>query len=277
MEPEAAPLPLSDKLWTWFETNKKQALYGAVVLVAGGIIAGYIYWLQNEKELAADEALSNVSAPHMGNPGARPDAAQAYLKLAATYPKSSAGLRAVLFAGTSYFLDGKYPEAKAQFDKFAREHRDSGLLGQALLGSAACLDAEGKTEEAINAYKNLVDRHPGENTIPEAKFALARLYEAQNKPELARALYEEIVQKDTFRSSIGDESAMRLEELRRKYPTAPPAASTPAPALNMSPAATLPRPAVPAATNVAPAAAGTNAAVTPPPTTNAAPFKLQTR
>src|SRR5580693_6913160 len=62
MEPEAAPLPLSDKLWTWFETNKKQALYGAVVLVAGGIIAGYIYWLQNEKELAADEALSNVSA-----------------------------------------------------------------------------------------------------------------------------------------------------------------------------------------------------------------------
>jgi TolA-binding protein len=276
MEPEAAPLPVSDKLWTWFETNKKQALYGAVVLVAGGIIAGYIYWQQNENEIAAGEALSNVSAPHMGNPGARPDAAEAYLKVAAAYPKSSAALRAVLLSGTSFFLSGKYPEAKAQFDKFARDHRDSGLVGQALLGSAACLDAEGKTEEAIAAYKNLVDRHPGENTIPEARFALARLYEAQNKPEDARNLYEEIMRNDPFRSSIGDEAAMRLEELRRKYPSAPPAAAAAVPTMNPTPS-TPPRPAILSATNVAPAVASTNTKVIVLPPSNAAPFKLETR
>ena len=81
MESEAAPLPLSARLWTWFETNKKQALYGAIILVGGGIIAGFVYWNQNDKELAADEALSNISAPHMGNPGARPGAAEAFLKV----------------------------------------------------------------------------------------------------------------------------------------------------------------------------------------------------
>ena len=149
MESEAPPLPLSAKLWTWFETNKKQALYGAVILVGGGIIAGYIYWQQTEKEIAADQALSNVSAPHLGSPGARPGAGEAFLKVAATYPKSSAAMRAILFAGTSFFLDGRYTDAKAQFDRFAREYRESGLLGQALLGAAACLDAEGRLDEAI--------------------------------------------------------------------------------------------------------------------------------
>src|SRR6266566_4655764 len=118
MESEAAPLPLSDRLWTWFESNKKQALYGAVVLVAAGIIGGFVYWRQNEKELAADEALSNVSAPNTPNAGARPGAPEAFLKVAATYPNSSAALRAVLLAATSYFLEGKYQEAKMQFDKF---------------------------------------------------------------------------------------------------------------------------------------------------------------
>src|SRR2546421_998644 len=62
MEKEAAPLPFFDRLWTWFETNKKQALYGAVVLVGGGLIAGYVYWQQTEKEIAAGETLSSVSA-----------------------------------------------------------------------------------------------------------------------------------------------------------------------------------------------------------------------
>jgi tetratricopeptide (TPR) repeat protein len=277
MELEAVPLPLSDKLWTWFENNKKQALYGAVVLVAGGIIAGFIYWRQNEQELTAGEALSNISAPHMGAPGARPGAAEAYLKIAAEYPKSSAAIRAALFAGTSFFLDGKYPEAKAQFDKFAHEHRESGLLGQALLGSAACLDAQGKTDEAIAAYKNLVDKHPGENTIPDARFALARLYETQNQPEQAKGLYEEIMRNDPFRSSIGDAAAMRLEELRRKYPAPPPPAASPTSVLNPNPSVILPRPALPTMTNVAPALAATNAAATNPRPTNAAPIKIETR
>jgi tetratricopeptide (TPR) repeat protein len=276
MENEAAPLPMADQLWTWFETNKKQAFYGAIVLVAGGLIAGFVYWQQNEKEVAAGEALTNVSAPQMGSPGARPEAAEAYLKVAANYPKSGAAQRATLFAGTSYFLGGRYAEAKTQFDKFAREHRESSLLGEALLGSAACLDAEGKTDEAIIAYKNLVDHHPGESTIPEAKFALARLYEAQNKPEQARSLYEEIMKNDPFRSSIGDESAMRLEDLRIKYPPAP-AAATPPPPVNLAPSAMTPRPSAQSVTNVISVKPATNAAPTVAPPSNAAPFKLQTR
>src|SRR4051812_30652004 len=218
MENEAAPLPLADRLWTWFETNKKQAIYGVIVLVGGGLIAGFVYWRQSEKEIKSGEAFSDVSEGQPGGVGARPESAEAYLRVAANYPKSTAGERAMLFAATSYFFGNEYDKAKAQFDKFAREYRESALLGQALLGSAACLDAQGKTDDGISAYKNLIDHRAGDLVVPEAKFALARLYESQNKPEQARTLYEEIVRNDPYRSSIGDDASMRLEELRIKYP-----------------------------------------------------------
>jgi len=174
MESESAPLPLSVRLWTWFETNKKTTLYAVIALVAAGIIGGFVYWRSNEKEIAANEALSAVSAPNTPNPGARAGAAEPFLKVAADYPGSSAALRAVLFAATSYFVEGRYTEAKAQFDRFARDHRESAFLGQALLGSAACLDAEGKTDEAITGYKNLIERHPNDSNVQEARLALAR-------------------------------------------------------------------------------------------------------
>ena len=279
MESEAAPLPLSARLWTWFETNKKPTLYGVVALVAAGVIGGFVYWRSTEKEIEANQALSTVSGPNTPNPGARPGAAEAFLKIAADYPGSSAALRASLFAATSYFMEGKYAEAKAQFDKFARDNRESAFLGQALLGSAACLDAQGKSEEAATAYKNLVERHANDASVQEARLGLARLYEGKNQIADAKALYEEVVRNDPFRSSIGDEAALRLEDLRNKYP-APPAATTPQTMPKQT--ITLPSPnAVPkatasTATNAKPAAVSTNAAPIVLPGSNAAPFKLQT-
>jgi TolA-binding protein len=279
MESEAAPLPLTDRLWAWFETNKKPTLYGVVALVAAGVIGGFVYWRSTEKEVAANEALSAVSSPNTPNPGARPGAQEAFLKVAADYPGSSAALRASLFAATSYFMDGKYPEAKAQFDKFARDNRESAFLGQALLGSAACLDAQGKTDEAVTAYKSFVERHASDASVQAARLGLARLYEAKNQIADAKALYEEVVHNDPFRSSTGDEAALRLEDLRNKYPALTPA-TTPQPmpkqTITLPPSAAVPRPNVSTATNARPAAANTNAAPKVAPSSNPAPFKLQT-
>jgi len=216
MSSEVAELPLSHKLWAWFETNRKQAIYGSVIVVVLGLIIWFVVWQQGEKEVNASEALSKVSTPGAASAGAKPDAA-AYLKVAAAYPKSSAGARALLLAAGSYFVEGKYPEAKTHFERFAREHHESPFMGQALLGIAACLDAQGKTNEALTTYKDLVDHHPGENVIPQAKFALARIYEAQGKAELARTLYEDLNRADAY-GSLGSEAGMRLEELLAKNP-----------------------------------------------------------
>jgi TolA-binding protein len=137
-------------------------------------------------------------------------------------------------AGASYFTEGKYGEAKTQFERFTRNHPESPFMSQALLGVAACLDAQGKTNEALTAYKDLTDHHPGESVIPQAKFALARIYEAQGKAELARSLFEELNRADPY-GSLGSEAGMRAEELLAKNPglLQKPIASTNAPTFKL--------------------------------------------
>jgi TolA-binding protein len=161
--------------------------------------------------------LSNVALTPMTG-ASRGDTANAYLKVAATYPDSRAGARALLLAGGALFVEGKYPEAKAQFDRFKRDYSTSPYMGEALLGIASCLDAEGKTSEAAAAYKDLIDHHPVDQVLPQARFALGRLYEAQNKPELARNMFEEVERNNPY-GSLGSEAGMRLEELKLKYPS----------------------------------------------------------
>jgi tetratricopeptide (TPR) repeat protein len=217
MESDAGQIPLSHKTWAWFEANKKQTLWGAGAILVLGVIVAFFLYRQNEAEVAASEALSNVSVPQLTGAGSRGDMAEAYLKVAAAHPNSRAAARALLLAAGSFFAESKYAEAQTQFERFKREHSDSPFMGEALLGIAACLDAQGKTREAIAAYKDLIDHRPGDVVLPQAKFALARLHEAQSEPEQARNLFEEVERTDPY-GSLGDEARMRLEELKTKYP-----------------------------------------------------------
>jgi tetratricopeptide (TPR) repeat protein len=267
MDSDAAQLPVFDRLEIWIGKNRTQALTGATIVVALVLIVGFYLWYKGEKETNASEALTSVSLPTGAAP--RTDAADAYLKVAAAYPSSSAAARAVLLAGATYFTEGKYDQAKAQFEKFVRDYREPTFMGEALLGIAASLDAQNKTDEAIRAYKDLTEHHSGDPAVPQAKFALARLYEAQGKPEIARTLFEDVARSEPY-GSLGSEAGMRLEELKLKHPelfAAPPAAMTPEMQQN------IPQIMLPPATN----ASVTNPARANAPSTNALPFKLQSR
>jgi TolA-binding protein len=215
MESDAVQIPISHKAWAWFEANKKQTLWGAGVLLVVGTIIAFFLYRQNEAEITASEALSNVSMPQAS--GARTDTVEGYLKVAATHPRSKAGARALLLAAGGLFVDGKYDEARTQFERFRREYSDSLFMGEALLGMAACLDAQGKTRDAMAAYKDLIDHRPGDSNVPQARFALARLHQAQNEPEQARNLFEEVERSQPY-GSLGDEARMQLEELKTKFP-----------------------------------------------------------
>jgi len=231
MESEATHLPLWQQAWAWFEANKKQTLWGTLGLAVVGLIVAFFLYRQDEADVAASEALSNVALPQMSG-ASRGDTADAYLKVASTYNGSRAGARALLIAAGGLFVEGKYDEAKAQFERFNREYSDSPFRGEALLGIASCLDAQSKTNEAVTAYKDLIDRRPTDYVLPKARFALARLYETQNKPELARSLFEEVERNNPY-GSLGSEAGIRLEELKTKFPNmAPPLVATPT---NMAP------------------------------------------
>jgi TolA-binding protein len=223
MQSNVAQLPLSHRIWAWFEANKKPAILGICLAFVAGFAIWFVTWRHDEAQIAAGNALSDVAAHQIGSAAARPDAANAYLGIASTYPNSNAGARALLLAAGTLFTDGKFSEAQAQFEKFTREYHDSPYMGEALLGAATSLDAQNKTEAATAAYKDLVDHHPTEVVVPQAKFALARLYVAQEKPELARDLYQDVERALPF-TALGNEAGMRLEELLIKYPKLAPAA-----------------------------------------------------
>jgi tetratricopeptide (TPR) repeat protein len=168
------------------------------------------------------------------------------------------------------YSEGKYEEAKAQFERFKREYGSSPFIGQALLGLAACQDAKGNAREAMAAYQDVIARRPGDYVVSQARFSLARLHVAQNEPEKARILLEEVERSDPY-SGLGSEAGMRLEELKVKYPklfapAAPLATASPlapAPAVSAVPAVKGPATAAPAAPKVSPA---TNAAAPKAPT-----------
>src|SRR6267143_5249865 len=225
MEQNVARLPYFERLWTWFETNKKQALWGALIVVAVGVIISFYFWQQSESEVNAGEALSQVLAGAVFSGGNRAELPEAYLKVVSQHADTSAGGQALLLAGEAFFAQGRYSEAQAQFQRFTREYAGNPLAAQAALGTAKCLEAQGKTEEAARAYKEAFERNPNANIVPQAKFSLARIYESQNKLDQARSLYEELARAET---STGSDAAMRLEELKMRLSAgAPPPAVFP--------------------------------------------------
>jgi tetratricopeptide (TPR) repeat protein len=233
MESNSAQLALHDRLSAWFEIHKRQVLWAAIAVTAAGLGTGFFIWRRNEVDTRANEALSRITSRGLGNEQ-RSEISEALVKVAAEYPNTDAGGRALLLAGASLFADSKYAEARAQFEKYLRDYRETPFAIQALLGVAACLELQGKTNEAVIAYKDIVDHHSGENVVPQAQFALARLYEAQNNLEQTRDLLLGLARPGPY-SSISAEAGERLQELIAKHPDMAPRrpALTNIPTLNL--------------------------------------------
>jgi len=234
MEQKVAHLTVGEKLLVWFEANKKQAAWGAGIVVVVGFAVFYYVWSQGAKEVKAAEALSQVTAAGLFAGSGRATPAD-YLNVADAHPGTPAAGQAMLLAGGALFAEGKFAEAQTQFQRFNREYPGNPFTSQALLGIATCLDAQGKAEEAARAYKEAVDRYPSANTASQAKFGLARNYEAQGKLDQARTLYEEISKAEPY-SFVGNEAVMRLEALKSNQPAVAPEvpATTNVPAFKLS-------------------------------------------
>src|SRR5258708_22256652 len=130
MESNVAPLPLADRVWDWFETYKRQVALVSGIVVVAGLVIWFILWQREQKQVDAGIALSQVAAGQVDGTGSRiTEAADAYLKVARTYPNSSSGARALLLAAGSLFTQGKYSESQTQFERFVREYQGSPFMG----------------------------------------------------------------------------------------------------------------------------------------------------
>jgi predicted negative regulator of RcsB-dependent stress response len=217
------------KLWPWLEANKKRILAGAVIIIAAIFIFSFISWQHGKKESDAGEALTLALVSKDSG-----QLADAYLKIAADYPSTVAGQRALLQGAATLFVAGRYAEAQTQFQKFLDEHPDSAFSGQAALGVAASLDAQGKSDLAVGAYQRAIGNISDAAGTGVAKLAIARIYETQGKPNDALKLYGEVISANP-NSALGSEASMRAMELKAKSSSAiSPAAAAPAAPFNLS-------------------------------------------
>jgi predicted negative regulator of RcsB-dependent stress response len=224
MESTVTQLPIHDRLWTWFELHKKESLRVGAVIVVVGVAIGFYFWQRNETRDKANRALSRVLTAGMTT-DEQFVPPEALLKIAADYRKTEAGGRALLLAASGLFAQGKYAEARTQFERYRREYAESAFNDQALLGMAACLDAQGKTSQAITAYNDIIQHYSTENVAVQAKMSLAWLQEKQGKVEQARDLYIDL-SRGQF-GSISSEAGIHLEALFAKHPELFPARSAP--------------------------------------------------
>ena len=235
MESNVTELPIHDRLLAWFETHKKESLWGVAVVLVVGLGIGFFLWRENERQAGANEALSRILG-RSSTSSELPLLPETFLKVTAEHPNTDAGSRALLLAAASSFSRGRYADAKAQFESFRRDYHDSPLVNQALLGVAACLDAQGKTGEAVTVYNDILQHYSTDNVAVQAKLALAGLHEKQGKWEQARDAYSELIRANM--GSISSEAGMHLGELFARHPelaptkqssTNPPAFALPKP------------------------------------------------
>jgi len=205
----------------WLDANKKRLGLAVGVVVVAGFVIAFMIWQNNQRELRANEALSNAQSARASARTADAVPAEAYMKVAREFDGTSAGARALLLGAVTLFVEGKYADAQAEFAKFQPSYPDNPLAPQAALGVAACLEAQGKTDEAATKFQEVVSRYSKDHNVSQAKLALALIYENQNKPELAQKIYAELTQVTAY-SSASAEAGMRLEELLLKHPNLAP-------------------------------------------------------
>src|SRR5206468_6215175 len=106
----------------WVEVHKKKLLMGTAV-VAVAIAAYSIHqWHRTEAEAEATAALYKIQTP--ASKTERPPGAQAFLQVATTHPGTSAGAQALLLGAEALFREGKFAEAKTQFESFLQAYPD---------------------------------------------------------------------------------------------------------------------------------------------------------
>lgn len=225
-------------LLAWIEINRTRILGGFAAIIA--LFAVVYLWrhVAAEREATANAALLSLRAKP-NQPDSAPKASE-FLTVAEQHASSaSVANRARLLAAGTFFGEGKYSEAQAEFEKLLASVSSGPLRSQAEYGVAACLDARDQVDEAAAKYQNVISKYADDSVSSQARLALARLEESRNRPEAALRLYDELTrEKDP--GAFGQQATRLREELLRKNPklaTTEPATAPAAPAPAAAPVA----------------------------------------
>src|SRR6266850_2631792 len=227
-QPHGRPVPTPGliRFQAWLLVNKKRVLIGSIIVLALGLAVGSAVTYQSQREIRASQALSEIKTPNSAALPPLPGTADAYMKVAREHKGTQAGGRALLLAGTTFFVQGQYDDAQKAFAQFARDYPASPFVPQALYGVATSLEAQKKPGDAIAKFEELRRRYAKSPVMDDTKLSLGRLYEEQDKLPQALDLYEELVRANQY-TAIGSEAGLRMEDLLARHPELKKAPPTP--------------------------------------------------
>lgn len=219
--------------YTFLKNNAITISVTLAIMIVG--VVGYLVYTQNQERIYAEAAANftnatetykeaetnflDVSAPSENEDGseeeAKPEKAtfqNAEEKLQVIfekYPNTHLADKARYNFAKSLYYQGKYPEARAQFENVVETHQPENqiyaLYAQKAVGN--CYEQEGNYAEAISAYEARVFPTTPELApeirqfvLTSAKFHQALCHEKLNAIEGAQASYKEII--DEFQNTI---------------------------------------------------------------------------
>lgn len=209
----------------WFEKHRSQVFMGLAVAALAFIGIYGMKSMNRSKEEKAAYALSLINDKFDPDDESKSPKGDDYLKLASEQAGTQAAARALMTAGSLFFEDEKYAEAKDAFQSFIKQFGSSGSVfaENATYGLARSEEALGNNSAALSAYQKLSDAsQPG--LVEASRFASARLLEASGDLKAAYALYDQI-SLGTGYSYWTRESSVRKQEILKKDPSVKPAES----------------------------------------------------
>ena len=113
----------------------------------------------------------------------------------AKYPKEYAGRRALFLKGDIYFRFKDYDNAAEAYKKFAADYPKSYDAPIAIYNTGVCYESTGKVKEAEAEYLKIYNNYKGSYALmPKLIFSLGRLAEADQRYADAEKYYNQIAE-----------------------------------------------------------------------------------
>jgi tetratricopeptide (TPR) repeat protein len=212
--------------------NLTWLIAGVAVAVVMAIAVGGYFWMRQQEDRAAEDLFHVGMKPFsQASPTALPPrpeelqkAAEAFRKVLAEYPRSSAAPRAAYMLGNSLSSLKDWNGAAEAYQDFLHRYKAHTSLVPLVYQRVAYVQlSQGKIEEAEKAFV-AITTIPNAPNKDHALYQLARINEILNRPEGALAQYQELM-KDHPRSPYTEEASIRIKTLDAKK--APPPVASP--------------------------------------------------
>ena len=192
--PVSPDLSQSDRLWLFWEQNKRTLAIALGVLVLVAVGAALFAWWRGGQATEAQERLAESVA--LFESGQYEQALKSegtrvgLTDIVARYGRTDAGNLARYYAAQALYETKKYDEAARYFADF---DGDGTVLGPAAeAGRAAVLENQNKPAEAADAYVRAAEAAQSELFTPMYLLSAARAYLAADRPSDARTVLDRI-------------------------------------------------------------------------------------